>query len=49
VRPGIRREPPGRLRLCFYKEEFYQFLGLIITVGMLRNELIEWAKQQHDQ
>jgi hypothetical protein len=45
VRIVINR--PVRLSYYFRKDEFDNFLCLIVIVGMLRNELIEWSKQ-HD-
>jgi hypothetical protein len=38
---------PQRLSDYFRKDEFDNFLCLIVTVGMLRPELIEWSSQ-HD-
>jgi hypothetical protein len=37
---------PQRLSDYFSKDEFASFIALIVVVGMLRPELIEWSKQQ---
>jgi hypothetical protein len=37
-------QPPPLWAQMYFQDDYKMFLGLIVAVGMLRNELIAWAR-----